>query len=162
MAQDTIVGTDSVQDALKTKVNNDMTELFATKTEVENARDGSDTLLDQIDALQYSILSLTPSGGMCSAAPWSSRPAFGSINNGHLFIDTDTSNMYVADTTAERWIVRSGNRYAYASLPISGAIYTVLTGTTVYDTTNKEFMYYNGTAWEELDNLPDILLFGGI
>lgn len=38
--QDTILGTDTVRDALKTKINDDMAELFAIKSEVEAARDG--------------------------------------------------------------------------------------------------------------------------
>ena len=57
--QDTILGTDTVKDALKTKVNDDMAELHLIKDEVVAARDGESTLLAQIDAIQTSVLAVT-------------------------------------------------------------------------------------------------------
>ena len=66
--QDTILGTDTVKDALKTKVNDDMTELFAILDEVEAARDGENTLLDQINILQLGISALAAESGAVVSA----------------------------------------------------------------------------------------------
>lgn len=80
MAQDTILGTDSVKDALKVKVNDDMTELFLIKTEVEAARDGESSLLDQIDDIQSNVAALTVGTG----CPVSSNDANPGYLNGKL------------------------------------------------------------------------------
>jgi hypothetical protein len=163
MAQDTILGTDSVQAALKTKVNDDMTELFATKTEVENARDGAANLLAQIDSLQALIAALTPAGGVYTACTAATRPAFGAISNGHLIYETDTFNFYTADVTGSTWILKNGNRYASGSFPTAGATYTINTGTRAFDTTGKEWAIYDGSSWgDDSGGLVDALLFGGI
>jgi hypothetical protein len=165
--QDTILGTDTVQDALKVKVNDDMTELFAISAEVIAARSGSASLLAQIASIQALIAALTPTAGFYSACTSGTRPAFAAIVHGQLIGETDTGNFYLVDKdgdlgVAERWIPLSTNRYAHAGLPATGATYTVLEGTRAYDTTNKGFVYYNGTAWDVYDELPDILLFGGL
>ena len=62
--QDTILGTDSVRDALKIKVNDDMTELFAIKSEVEAARDGEASLLAKEQAQDDSIAALAAGSGV--------------------------------------------------------------------------------------------------
>lgn len=59
MAQSTILGTDTVKDALKTKVNANDTELYGTKTEVENARDSEANLLAKQDAQDALITTVT-------------------------------------------------------------------------------------------------------
>jgi len=61
--QDIIIGTDTVKDALKTKVNDDLAEYFVTKAEVEAARDGEASLLDKEQAQDEAILAVTGANG---------------------------------------------------------------------------------------------------
>jgi hypothetical protein len=150
--QDTILETDSTVDALITKVNNDMTELFACLTEVENARDGSETLLAQIDSLQALIAALT-NNGLYDVCTSGTRPAFAAVSNGVLIYETDTENLYVADVTNSKWILpMSLNKYAAASFPSAGATYDINTGTRAWDTTNSKWKIYNGSSWNDLFN----------
>lgn len=62
--QDTILGTDTVRDALKTKINDDMAELFAIKSEVEAARDGESSLLAKEQAQDDAIAALAAGSGV--------------------------------------------------------------------------------------------------
>jgi hypothetical protein len=83
--QDTILGTDTGAAALLTKVNDDMTELFAIASEVEDARDGETTLLDKIDAIDAEIAALTVGTG-CPVSANDTTPGY---LNGKLLGDTD-------------------------------------------------------------------------
>lgn len=183
--RDSIELTDKVKDALYTKINDDMTELFATKTEVENARDGESTLLaqindlqlykaeviaardgsssllNQIDSLQALISALTASGlyAVCTSA---TRPAFGGISNGVLIYETDTGNRYLADCDNSKWILVDFNKYATGSIPAAGATYSITTGTTIYDTTLTSWKIYNGSAWVLKFNSNDFSVSSGV
>lgn len=75
MAQDTFLKTETMGTILYTKVQGDLTELFADvasvesditdiQTEIENARDGEANLLAQVDALQASIAALAAGSGV--------------------------------------------------------------------------------------------------
>lgn len=64
VSQDEILGTDYVRDALKTKVNDDMTELFTIAAEVEAGRNGETSLLAKMQALNAAITALTAGGGI--------------------------------------------------------------------------------------------------
>ena len=83
--QDTILGTDTGAAALLTKINDDMTELFLTRTEVTNARDGEATLLAQIDLLQASIAALLAGSG-CPVSAADTTPGY---LDGKLLGDSD-------------------------------------------------------------------------
>lgn len=138
-----IVGTDQIKTALLTNAN----EAIESVDDSEVGFTDLDTRLDSIDAL---LASAFPSAGWYSACTFATRPAFASINHGHLIVETDTGNYYLGDKsgslgTAERWVVLPGNRYTTAGLP--GATYTILTGTKVYDTTLNTTKIYNGSSW---------------
>jgi len=68
MAQSTILGSDTVKDALKTKVNANDTELYtdvaALETEITNARDGEANLLAKQDAQDVFIAALAAGSGV--------------------------------------------------------------------------------------------------
>lgn len=64
MAQQTILGSDTVKDALKTKVNANDTELYTVKTEVEAARDGELSLLAKQQAQDSAIAALAAGSGV--------------------------------------------------------------------------------------------------
>ena len=83
--QDTILGTDTGAAALLTKVNDDMTELFAIASEVEDARDGESSLLDKVDAIDAEIAALTVGTG-CPVSANDTTPGY---LNGKLLGDTD-------------------------------------------------------------------------
>lgn len=87
--QDTILGTDTVKDALKTKVNDDMTELFAVSTEVTNARDGESTLLAKEQAQDAAILAVTAANGSLVSSN-DTTPGF---LNGKMVDNTDLGEL---------------------------------------------------------------------
>lgn len=78
--RDPILKSDTGYAALYTKVNNDMTELFAIAAEVEAGRDGESSLLVQINKLQASILALSTGSG----CPVSANDASAGYLNGKL------------------------------------------------------------------------------
>ena len=96
MPQTTILATDILRDT-RTDLNTMMTELYAIKTEVENARDGLSNLLAQIDALQADIATLTSS----SACPVSSNDTTPGYLNGKLASGTNTSLVETDDGSDE-------------------------------------------------------------
>ena len=85
VSRDPILGTDTGYAALFTKINNDMTELFAIAAEVEDARDGESTLLAQVNVLQASIAALLAGSG-CPVSANDTTPGY---LNGKLLGDTD-------------------------------------------------------------------------
>jgi len=68
MTQDTIQGTDYVSTALLTKVNGDITELFAVQTEVVAARDGESSLLVKINAIDTTLAAVSAGSGVTISA----------------------------------------------------------------------------------------------
>jgi len=163
-----IVGTDTVKDALLTKAN----AAIGSVDDAESGFTDLDTRLDAIDAL----LAAVSDDGFYSACTSSTRPAFASINHGHLIGETDTGNFYLADKTgtigtAARWVViNNANSYLSAGLPTTGTTYTVMKGTrakevtsgTVIAPTTWVTVEYNGSTWEDVDDLENALLFGGM
>ena len=127
-------------------IQSDLVELFATQTEVQNARDGSANLLAQINSLQSLISALT-ANGLYNVCTSSTRPSFGGISNGVLIYETDTGNHYFADCDNSKWILGEFNKYATGSIPSAGSTYSITTGTTCYDTTTTYWNRYNGSAW---------------
>ena len=85
--QDVITKTNTVKDALLTKVNDDMAELHAIRTEVIAARDGAASLLAQIDILQAAIVAVTNGAGLLVSLN-DTTPGF---LNGKLVGDDDIS-----------------------------------------------------------------------
>ncbi len=91
VSRDPILGSDYVRDALKTKVNDDMTELFTIALELETARDSAHTseshasLDARLESIEASITAaVAGSGNMVSAND--STPGY---LNGKLVGDDD-------------------------------------------------------------------------
>lgn len=85
VSRDAILKTDTAYSALYTKINNDMTELFTIAAEVEAARDGESSLLNQVNALQASIAALLVGSG-CPVSANDTTPGY---LNGKMLGDTD-------------------------------------------------------------------------
>lgn len=64
MAQQTILSSDTVEDALLTKSDDNFDELYDIKAEVEAARNGESDLLTKIEALESAINVLVAGGGI--------------------------------------------------------------------------------------------------
>ena len=85
--QETYSRTSTVKDLLLTNLPDDLTELFAILTEVENARDGESNLLAKIDVLKASIIAVTAANGSLVSA---NDDTTGFLN-GKLIVDTQTT-----------------------------------------------------------------------
>jgi hypothetical protein len=85
VSRDAILKTDTVKDALYTKANDDMTELFAIALEVETARGGEDDLDARLDGVDDSIAALTVGTG-CPVSANDTTPGY---LNGKLLGNTD-------------------------------------------------------------------------
>ena len=75
VSRDAILKTDTVKDALYTKANDDMAELFAIALEVETARGGETDLDTRLDGVDDSIAALTVGTG-CPVSANDTTPGY--------------------------------------------------------------------------------------
>ncbi len=94
------------------------------------------------------------------AGPVTDRPT--SPKPGDFFFDNVDNILYVYDAL-NRWVVVSINGATpTGTMNPSPSTTTVKEGEVFYNTTDKKFYYYNGTAWISLTNtLPDGKIFVG-
>jgi hypothetical protein len=73
--------------------------------------------------------------------------------DGYKVIDLATVNLYSYDLGNDKWTPLPGNRYTTAGLP-TAADYTILTGICVFDTTLNYWKYWDGSAWQIVQEHP--------
>ncbi|MDI6789397.1 MAG: hypothetical protein QME44_01720 [Thermodesulfobacteriota bacterium] len=80
--------------------------------------------------------------------------------DGEVKICADDGNSYVWNATGVKWRVRDNNKYATADLP-TATVYTITTGTRVYDITTSQDKFWNGSAWAVAWESPMSVSIGG-
>jgi hypothetical protein len=123
-----------------------LTSTGDTGLECFTTLDANDAALDTAVATKADSVHTHGAGGVVYSIVANEAALGTGATDGEVKVCSVTGNKYMWEAGTTKWQPQAGNQYTTAALP-TAAVYNILTGTRVYDTTLGRMKYWNATAF---------------